>query len=147
MSGMRKIVVFFFIFIALIMLVILQEPTAENIIETEVFIDGNPLYNVTHIGPYHGEVEVDVIIVSNLKGTCEVCINPMNATASPSCISKEVMPNKNTFKFALFPEQNTTRLFVEYQVSCKFTNYLRVTSISESGLVVVEIVENSSQGE
>ena len=128
---------------ALIMLAISQKPTVENIIETKIFIDGNPLYNVTHISSYHGEVELDVIIVSKLNGTCEVCINPMNATVSPSCIRKKIILNKNVFKFTLFPEKNATRLFVEYQVSCKFTHHLRRISISRDGLAVIKIVENS----
>ncbi|WP_297513445.1 hypothetical protein [Thermococcus sp.] len=141
---MKKIVVFFFILIALIMLAISQEPTAENTIKTEIFIDGNPLYNVTHVSSCHGEVELDVIIVSKLNGTCEVCINPMNATVSPSCTKKKVITDKNVFKFALFPEQNTTRLVIGYQVSCEFTNHLQMISISEDGLVVIKIAENSS---
>ena len=144
MSEMKKIVVFFFILMALIMLVISQEPTAENIIETEIFIDGNPLYNVAHVSSYHGEVELDVIIVSKLNGTCEVCINPINATVSPSCTRKKVILDKNVFKFTLFPKQNTTRLFMEYHVSCEFTHHLQRILISRDGLVIIKIVENSS---
>jgi len=128
---MRKIIVSLFALIFLF--TVSQWPTVENPIETKVLINGNPPYDTVYVTPSQNEFEVNII--SKLSGTCEICVNPMNASVSPSCLRKQVTQGKNTFRFLISPEQNITRLFIEYQVSCNLTHYLTEISILQDELL------------
>ena len=128
---MKKIIVSLFVLIFLF--ITSQWLTVENPIETKVLINGDPPYDTVYVTPFQNEFEVNII--SKLSGTCEICVNPMNASISPSCLGKQVTQGKNTFRFLLSPEQNITRLFIEYKVSCNLTNYLTEISILQDELL------------